>query len=34
VIEVAARDHLRRAEGVVAARRLDDRVRREMLHGE
>jgi HPr kinase/phosphorylase len=34
VVEVAARDHLRRAQGVVAARRLDDRVRWEMLRDE
>jgi HPr kinase/phosphorylase len=34
VVEVAAKDHLRRAQGVVAARRLDDRVRQEMLHRE
>lgn len=30
VVEVAARDHLRRRAGVVAARELDDRLKREM----
>lgn len=32
VVEVAAKEHLRRAQGVVAARSLDERVRREMMH--
>jgi len=30
VVEVAVRDHLRRCEGTVAARRLDERLQREM----
>jgi HPr kinase/phosphorylase len=30
VVEVAVREHCRRCEGVVAARRLDERLRREM----
>jgi HPr kinase/phosphorylase len=30
VVEVAVRDHRRRCEGMVAARRLDERLRREM----
>ena len=32
VVEVAAKEHLRRVKGVVAARSLDERVRQEMLH--
>ena len=32
VVEVAAKEHLRRAQGVVAAQSLDERVRREMMH--
>jgi hypothetical protein len=32
VVEVAAKEHLRRVQGVVAARSLDERVRQEMMH--
>lgn len=34
VVEVAVREHRLRCQGVVAARRLDDRLRREMSRGE
>lgn len=34
VVEVAAREYRRRAQGVVGARALDERVQREMAHGE
>lgn len=34
VVEVAVREHRRRCEGVVAARRLDERLKREMSGGE
>jgi HPr kinase/phosphorylase len=32
VVEVAVKDHLRREQGIVAARSLDERVRQEMMH--